>query len=186
MMSSGRSHLWRRRSGLTWLRAGLIIFIIFFIWLQLNFLSFNGTVSLYNDINDSNAALLSMVPVVLHKFLTPRPKNLTNTLNGTNNSKLFTPNITDIKRNIAQYNAQQFVYNEDIFGPLQNDSVVIVIQVIYDSNYFAGQLKVLQFINFNKFVEYLRYISNELIFFHVFVYVSSDLSGNVVFRYKSH
>jgi hypothetical protein len=41
----------------------------------------------------------------------------------------WTLNISDIKRNIAQYNLQQTVYNEDIFGPLQNDSVVIVIQV---------------------------------------------------------
>ncbi|KAJ8926888.1 hypothetical protein NQ314_020739 [Rhamnusium bicolor] len=72
-----------------------------------------------------------MVPAVLHKFLSPR--NLTNLLglNGTYNNLIYkyTPNISDIKRSIAQYDLQQVVYNENIFGPLQSDSVVIVIQI---------------------------------------------------------
>lgn len=38
-------------------------------------------------------------------------------------------NISEIKRQIAHYNDIQFVYNEEKFGPLQNDSVVIVVQV---------------------------------------------------------
>jgi len=39
------------------------------------------------------------------------------------------PNITEIKRQIVRYNDMQMVLNEDVFGPLQNDSVIIVVQV---------------------------------------------------------
>lgn len=132
-MSGGRSLLGRRR-GLAWLRTGLIVFIVMFLWLQLNSMSLGGTAEPGSELNDS-AAILSMVPAVLHKFLTPRPKN--NSLaagpNGSypaNAAYLKQPlNISEIKRNIAQYNLQQTVYNEDTFGPLQNDSLVIVIQV---------------------------------------------------------
>lgn len=131
MMSSGNGQLWRRRNGTTCIRVGLLIFIIFFVWLQLNFLSFNGTNTQYSEVNDSTAAILSMVPAVLHKFLSPKPKNFSNIGNGSYNlySYKYTPNISEIKRSIAQYNLQQIVYNENQFEPLQNDSIVIVIQV---------------------------------------------------------
>lgn len=39
------------------------------------------------------------------------------------------PNITEILRCIKHYNDMQLVHNEDQFGPLENDSVIIVIQV---------------------------------------------------------
>lgn len=39
------------------------------------------------------------------------------------------PNISEIKRQIAKYNDMQLVLNEYTFGPLQNDSVIIVVQV---------------------------------------------------------
>lgn len=141
-MNSGSSQLWRRRTGTAWIRVGLIVFIVFFIWLQLNFLSFGGSAPPYIEVNDSNAAILSMVPAVLHKFLSPKPRNFTSTmsLNGTTYNNYvykYTPNISDIKRNIAQYNLQQVVYNENIFGPLQSDSVVIVIQVKYQFLYIC-------------------------------------------------
>lgn len=134
MMSAGRSQLWRRRNGTTfWIRAGLLIFLVIFLWVQLSFIDFGGSVSPFPDFNDSQAAILSMVPVVLHKFLAPKPKNGTNLgLNGSYNNYGFykaSLNISDIKRSITQYNLQQTVYNEDLFGPLQNDSIVIVIQV---------------------------------------------------------
>ncbi|KAJ8983319.1 hypothetical protein NQ317_010858 [Molorchus minor] len=132
MMSGGGSQIWRRRSGTAWIRAGLIIFIVFFIWLQLNFLSFSGSTSIYSDVNDSNAAILSMVPAVLHKFLSPKPRNFSHLgINGSygNAVNKYMPNISEIKRSIAQYNFQQTVYNENIFGPLQSDSVVIIIQI---------------------------------------------------------
>lgn len=134
MMSAGRSQLWRRRNGTTfWIRAGLLIFLVIFLWVQLSFIDFGGSVSPFPDFNDSQAAILSMVPVVLHKFLAPKPKNGTNLgLNGSYNNYGFykaSLNISDIKRSITQYNLQQTVYNEDLFGPLQNDSIVIVIQI---------------------------------------------------------
>lgn len=39
------------------------------------------------------------------------------------------PNLYDIIRNIKQYNKQQHILNEDRFGLLKTDSVVIVVQV---------------------------------------------------------
>lgn len=39
------------------------------------------------------------------------------------------PNISEILKFISKYNDLQIVLNEDVFGPLQNDSVIIVIQV---------------------------------------------------------
>lgn len=133
-MSGGRSLLGRRR-GNTWLRTGLILFIVMFLWLQLNFLSFRNSSESNQEVNYSNAAILSMIPSVLHKFLTPKPRNVSQTLNSngsaaSNLANYKIPlNISEIRKNIAHYNQLQTVYNEDIFGPLQNDSVVIVIQV---------------------------------------------------------
>lgn len=136
-MNGGRSLLGRRR-GNSWLRTGLILFIVMFVWLQLNFLSFHGSTESSQELNYSNAAILSMVPAVLHKFLTPKPRNNSHIVgfNGSSyNIQYLKPtlNISEIKKNIAQYNLQQTVYNEDIFGPLQNESVVIVIQVFCSS-----------------------------------------------------
>lgn len=132
-MSSGRSLLGRRRGGNAWLRTGILIFMGIFIWIQLNFLKLGNSVDQNSEFNDSSAAILSMVPAVLHKFLTPRSQNTTySIINGTATNTIYNRipvNISEIKRNIAQYNLQQVVYNEDIFGPLQNDSVVIVVQV---------------------------------------------------------
>ncbi|CAG9828650.1 unnamed protein product [Diabrotica balteata] len=132
-MSSGSSQIWRRRSGTAWIRAGLVIFILVFIWIQMTFLSFAGSSPQYSELNDSNAAILSMVPAVLHKFLSPRPKNLSTITfaNGSFSKFISTDvlNISEIKRNIAQYNRQQIVYNENIFDPLQNDSIVILVQI---------------------------------------------------------
>lgn len=39
------------------------------------------------------------------------------------------PPIEEIKRQIARYNEQQSVLNEETFGPLLDDSVIIVVQV---------------------------------------------------------
>lgn len=38
--------------------------------------------------------------------------------------------LSEISKQIRYYNTKQTVINEEIFGPLQNDSVVIVVQVI--------------------------------------------------------
>lgn len=128
-MNGGRSLIGRRR-GNVWIRSGIMVFIVLFVWMQLTFLSVGDSSDSNTTYNDSNAAILSMVPSVLHKFLTPRPRNSTFSQNRSSNVLYrITRSIPDIKRNIAQYNLQQTVYNEDIFGPLQNDSVVIVVQV---------------------------------------------------------
>lgn len=37
----------------------------------------------------------------------------------------------EILRNIYKYNMAQTIINEDIFGPIQNDTIIIVIQVFY-------------------------------------------------------
>ncbi|XP_034112769.1 alpha-1,6-mannosyl-glycoprotein 2-beta-N-acetylglucosaminyltransferase isoform X2 [Drosophila sulfurigaster albostrigata] len=106
--------------------------------------------------NDSVDAILSMVPATLHKYLTPHSRNHSTSaaalaLNASNSAGSGTaglsaattisfdpyrpPNITEIKRQIIRYNEMQLVLNEDTFGPLQNDSVIIVIQVHTRINY---------------------------------------------------
>ncbi|CAH1406548.1 unnamed protein product [Nezara viridula] len=62
-----------------------------------------------------------MIPRKLHKFLTARPKN----------ASLEEGDLMpeEILMNIHKYNAAQTIINEDIFGPVQNDTVIIFIQV---------------------------------------------------------
>lgn len=84
------------------------------------------------EANYSNAAIISMVPPVFRKYLTMKPKNISSNLNSSQillNDIVHTPNITEIRKQIFKYNDAQTVINEDTFGPLQNDSVIIVIQV---------------------------------------------------------
>lgn len=42
---------------------------------------------------------------------------------------IHAPNISEMRASIQHYNALQVVLNEDQFGPLDNDSVIIVVQV---------------------------------------------------------
>lgn len=85
--------------------------------------------------NDSSAAILQMVPMVYRKFLTMKPRNQTMMSyknSSTNDAPSFathTATVVEMLRNIARYNELQSVLNEDLFGPLQNDSVIIVVQV---------------------------------------------------------
>lgn len=81
-----------------------------------------------------------MVPPVFRKYLTTKPKNSTTTANSSQtilNDVTNSPNITEIRKQIYRYNDAQTVINEDTFGPLQNDSVIIVIQVSYDILFFS-------------------------------------------------
>lgn len=39
------------------------------------------------------------------------------------------PDVDRILRNITRFNEFQEIQNEDLFGPLKNDSVIIVVQV---------------------------------------------------------
>ncbi|XP_026317399.1 alpha-1,6-mannosyl-glycoprotein 2-beta-N-acetylglucosaminyltransferase-like [Hyposmocoma kahamanoa] len=75
--------------------------------------------------NDTSAQVLALVPQELHKYLTVHPKNST-----ANSTEHVTPNnITEIVRLIEKYNDAQTIYNEDIFGPVQEDTIIIAIQV---------------------------------------------------------
>ncbi|XP_034234013.1 uncharacterized protein LOC117641028, partial [Thrips palmi] len=69
----------------SWLRTLLLLFVVSFVWLQLHLaglgLGFNGRGWRSNgqdgsEANDS-AAILAMVPQVLHKYLMARPRNQT-------------------------------------------------------------------------------------------------------------
>jgi alpha-1,6-mannosyl-glycoprotein beta-1,2-N-acetylglucosaminyltransferase len=90
---------------------------------------------------------------VLHKFLTPKPRNNSHALAGTNmsdgagaagqtgaNAGRASLNISDIRRNIERYNDMQQVLNEELFGPVQNDSLIIVVQVRHDKSYFSCEI----------------------------------------------
>lgn len=79
--------------------------------------------------NDSSAAVFSMVPKVLHKFLTPRPKSLNSTIDKLRKTLLHPLNISEIQANVDRYNEMQYIHNEDMFGPLLNDTLIIVVQV---------------------------------------------------------
>lgn len=96
-----------------------------FIWLQLNVSNLeDGDTTVAEDTNDT-AAIFSMIPKDFHKYLKPKLK----TTNDTNEAVKSVPNISEIKASIDKYNEVQYVYNEDIFGPVYNDSLIIVVQV---------------------------------------------------------
>lgn len=90
--------------------------------------------------NDSSAAIIQMVPIIYRKYLLAKTRNQTAVLGGGKPNRTVNatdsqpvpvnaPNVHEILRNIAHYNDLQSILNEDIFGPLQNDSVIIVVQV---------------------------------------------------------
>lgn len=73
-MAVARNVMGRRRSSC--LRTVLFLFLVTFVWLQLHILSLgNGSSDTTLEVNDSAAAIFSMVPPVLHKFLTSRARN---------------------------------------------------------------------------------------------------------------
>jgi alpha-1,6-mannosyl-glycoprotein beta-1,2-N-acetylglucosaminyltransferase len=89
---------------------------------------------------------------VLHKFLTPKPRNNSHAVGATNASDAAAAaagqngaasaraplNISEIRRNIERYNDMQQVLNEELFGPVQNDSLIIVVQVRHHMSYFCS------------------------------------------------
>ncbi|XP_063242618.1 alpha-1,6-mannosyl-glycoprotein 2-beta-N-acetylglucosaminyltransferase-like isoform X1 [Bacillus rossius redtenbacheri] len=125
--------LGRRRTG-SCLRTVIFLFLVTFVWLQLHVASLGGPrQGLAGDLADGNdsAAILSMVPQVLHKFLTPRARLNASAAANSSDGAPARPrlNISDIRRSIECYNEAQAVLNEDVFGPIQNDTLVIVVQV---------------------------------------------------------
>ncbi|XP_061395067.1 alpha-1,6-mannosyl-glycoprotein 2-beta-N-acetylglucosaminyltransferase [Musca vetustissima] len=143
-----------RKRNTYYLRGIIVITLVIFLFLQLHAFNFPESHDplLTEPTNDSVDAILSMVPSVLHKFLQPKTRNQTLAASLHQNGTLINglgaggmggaggnlvsfvdlyhpPNISEIKRQIAKYNDMQLVLNEYTFGPLQNDSVIIVIQV---------------------------------------------------------
>ncbi|XP_058974880.1 alpha-1,6-mannosyl-glycoprotein 2-beta-N-acetylglucosaminyltransferase isoform X1 [Musca domestica] len=146
-----------RKRNTYYLRGIIVITLVIFLFLQLHAFNFPESRDplLTEPTNDSVDAILSMVPSVLHKFLQPKTRNQTLAASLHQNGTLINgmlagggvggvggggglvsfvdlyhpPNISEIKRQIAKYNDMQLVLNEYTFGPLQNDSVIIVIQV---------------------------------------------------------
>ncbi|KAK6621460.1 hypothetical protein RUM44_001267 [Polyplax serrata] len=113
----------KRRSS-SYLRTFILSALVLFIWLQLNISSMKDCDPLEETSNDSIASIFTMVPKDFHKYLKPRPR--------TGNETLDHPrplNISEIVAEIKKYNEMQYVHNEDVFGALQNDSLIVVIQV---------------------------------------------------------
>uniref|UniRef100_A0A182W371 Alpha-1,6-mannosyl-glycoprotein 2-beta-N-acetylglucosaminyltransferase n=1 Tax=Anopheles minimus TaxID=112268 RepID=A0A182W371_9DIPT len=120
-----------RRRHTLYIRSAIIVFILF-AFLQFHVINYDSSDSGSSEsTNYSTAAILQMVPPVFHKYLTGKPRNSTHDQNGTHfgGEGPRTANISDILRMIHRYNDLQTVLNEDIYGPLQNDSVIIVVQV---------------------------------------------------------
>lgn len=122
-----------RRRHTLYIRSAIIIFILF-AFLQFHVINYDSNDSGPADTtNYSTAAILHMVPPVFHKYLTSKTRNATHGQNGThvgpNEGAQRSANISEILRMIHRYNELQTILNEDIFGPLQNDSVIIVVQV---------------------------------------------------------
>lgn len=102
--------------------------------------------------NAEAAAVLDMVPRVLHKFLLMRTESSGAEVGGVGSSpssgngtagngtgeaeepssaaaNSAALNISEIARRIERHNEQQLVINEETFGPVLNDTLIIVIQV---------------------------------------------------------
>lgn len=123
-----------RRRHTLYIRSAIIVFILF-AFLQFHVINYDSNESgPAETANYSTAAILQMVPPVFHKYLTSKTRNGTLGQNGTHvgglgDSAQRSANISEILRMIYRYNELQTILNEDIFGPLQNDSVIIVVQV---------------------------------------------------------
>lgn len=107
----------------------VVILGLFCLWLQIMLSASGG--GLYRDeelmnSNETSELVLAQVPPELHKYLTVHSRNST----GNSTDKMVPKmNITDIRRTIQRYNDAQTIYNEDIFGPVTNDTIIIAIQV---------------------------------------------------------
>ncbi|XP_062527003.1 alpha-1,6-mannosyl-glycoprotein 2-beta-N-acetylglucosaminyltransferase isoform X1 [Bombyx mori] len=75
--------------------------------------------------NDTSEQVLALVPPELHKYLTVHPKN--SSVNST--ERAVSKNLTEIRKAIQRSNEAQYIHNEDIYGPVQNDTIIIAIQV---------------------------------------------------------
>ncbi|XP_045783300.1 alpha-1,6-mannosyl-glycoprotein 2-beta-N-acetylglucosaminyltransferase isoform X3 [Maniola jurtina] len=107
----------------------MVVLGLFCLWVQIMLSATNGAMEkdreeLMNT-NDTSEQVLALVPPELHKYLTVHPRNAT-----ANSTERYGPkNVSDILRAIQRVNEAQTIYNEDIFGPVLNDTVIIAIQV---------------------------------------------------------
>ncbi|CAG9790537.1 unnamed protein product [Diatraea saccharalis] len=106
-----------------------VIIGLFCLWVQIMLSASSG--GIYRDgeelmnANETSEQVLALVPPELHKYLTVHHKNVS-----ANSTERSGPkNISDILRAIQRNNDAQTIYNEDIFGPVQNDTIIIAIQV---------------------------------------------------------
>ncbi|KAJ2942436.1 hypothetical protein O0L34_g16041 [Tuta absoluta] len=108
----------------------LFIIGIFCVWVQILLSATNDGLDRDGDelmnSNETSEQVLALVPSELHKYLTVHARNVS----GNATDRNGTPrNVSEILRRIHKYNDAQTIYNEDIFGPVQNDTLIIAIQV---------------------------------------------------------
>ncbi|XP_037869640.1 alpha-1,6-mannosyl-glycoprotein 2-beta-N-acetylglucosaminyltransferase isoform X4 [Bombyx mori] len=107
----------------------VVILGLFCLWLQIMLSASGG--GMYRDgeelmnSNDTSEQVLALVPPELHKYLTVHPKN--SSVNST--ERAVSKNLTEIRKAIQRSNEAQYIHNEDIYGPVQNDTIIIAIQV---------------------------------------------------------
>ncbi|XP_026816319.1 alpha-1,6-mannosyl-glycoprotein 2-beta-N-acetylglucosaminyltransferase isoform X1 [Rhopalosiphum maidis] len=122
------------------LRTVMLIFCLTFFWVQMHMsdVADNETLQILakpDGLLDANDSMLQLVPQHLHKYLVALPQRdrpHQAILPGNASEHIATAvslNASEIRRLIDQQNSKQIVLNEDVYGPLQNDSLVIVIQV---------------------------------------------------------
>ncbi|XP_025201151.1 alpha-1,6-mannosyl-glycoprotein 2-beta-N-acetylglucosaminyltransferase isoform X2 [Melanaphis sacchari] len=123
------------------LRTVILIFCLTFFWVQMHMsdVADNETLQILakpDGLLDANDSMLQLVPQHLHKYLVALPQRGDRPhqaiLPGNASEHVATTaslNASEIRRLIDQQNSKQIVFNEDVYGPLQNDSLVIVIQV---------------------------------------------------------
>jgi alpha-1,6-mannosyl-glycoprotein beta-1,2-N-acetylglucosaminyltransferase len=122
------------------LRTVVLIFCLTFFWVQMHMsdVADNETIQILakpDGLLDANDSMLQLVPQHLHKYLVALPQRdrpHQAILPGNSSEHIATaisPNVSEIRRLIDHQNSKQVVLNEDVYGPLQNDSLVIVIQV---------------------------------------------------------
>ncbi|KAJ2953494.1 hypothetical protein O0L34_g1092 [Tuta absoluta] len=99
----------------------LFVVLLFFLPIMIDWLEDEPMNS-----SATSERVMELSPNEPHKYLTTHARNVSR-----NERKRYgTPiNISRILRLIHKYNDDQTIYNEDIFGPVQNDTLIIAVQV---------------------------------------------------------
>lgn len=113
----------------------LLLIALFAAWLQLMLSATHRDSEELLNSNETSEQVLALVPQELHKFLNVRHRNasygVANSSTGDTSSRNAQQprNISEMRREMARYNDAQTVLNEELFGPVLNDTVIIAIQV---------------------------------------------------------